>query len=78
MNSPKEADIAKMLRQIALREGVPVEEVRKQIKIAMLAGLHSQDLQVQACWKRIPCKGDIPTPEELIVFLVTEARRRDG
>lgn len=61
----------KAICQIAIREGVTVEEVRKQIKIAMLAGLCSQDPNVQARWKKIPCKGEVPTPEELIIYLAT-------
>ena len=58
----------KAIRHIAMREGITVEEVRKQIKLAMLAGLCSQDPDVQARWRKIPCKGSVPTPEELIAY----------
>lgn len=60
------------LGQIAAREGVPVEEVREQIRIAMLEGMRSPDPAIQAEWKRIPCKGSVPTPEETIEYLASQ------
>lgn len=65
----KKIDAEKAIQYIAQREGIAVEEVRKAMERAMLAGLSSQDPAVQARWKRIPCKGDVPTPEELITYL---------
>ena len=67
----KKIDAEKAIRSIAMREGVTTEEVRKQMKLAMLAGLCSQDPVVQARWKIIPCKGEVPTPEELITYIAT-------
>ena len=67
----KRIDAEKAIRIIAMREGVTVEEVRNQMKLAMLAGLCNQDPAVQARWKKIPCKGGLPTPEELITYLAT-------
>ncbi|MEA4911675.1 MAG: hypothetical protein VB092_03550 [Oscillospiraceae bacterium] len=67
----KKIDAGKAIRTIAMREGVAVEEVRKQIKLAMLAGLCSQDPVIQARWKKVPCKGDAPMPEELIIYIAT-------
>lgn len=67
----KKVDAEKALRLIAMKEGVPVEEVRKHIKLAMLAGLCNQDPVIQARWKKVPCKGEVPTPEELITYLAT-------
>ncbi|MEG0321594.1 MAG: hypothetical protein RR606_05335 [Oscillospiraceae bacterium] len=53
---------------MAARENTTVEEVRKQIQIAMIAGMANQDPKVQAEWKRIPCAGEVLTPEEVIAF----------
>ena len=57
------------LQTVAIRNGTTVEEVRKEIKLAMLAGLCNTDPVVQARWKKIPCAGEVPTPEELIAYL---------
>lgn len=58
------------LQTVAIRDGTTVEEVRKEIKLAMLAGLCNTDPAVQTKWKEIPCAGEVPTPEELITYIV--------
>lgn len=65
----KKTDAECTIRTLAKQEGISVEYIRSQIKIAMDSGLCNSDPQVQANWKKIPCKGDIPTPEELIDYL---------
>lgn len=35
---------------------------------AMEAGMNNPDPEIQAKWKTIPCRGEKPTPEELIVW----------
>ncbi len=64
------------LSQIAMHECIAVEEVKKEIQKALLIGLCSQDPNVQAYWKRIPCQGDIPTPEEVVAFLAEETKKK--
>jgi hypothetical protein len=64
------------IRKIALREGIPFEEVRTEMKKAMLVGLYSQDPAIREKWGKIPCKGDIPTPEELIIYMVQNVEER--
>ena len=57
------------LQEVALRNRTTVEEVRKEIKLAMLVGLCNTDPAVQAKWREIPCVGEVPTPEELITYI---------
>lgn len=64
-------DAEDAIRHIAKKEGVSVEEIRSQMSQAMLTGLNSEDPDVQARWKQIPCKGEVPTPEELITYIAT-------
>jgi len=59
----------KTIQRIAEREGVPVEHVRQQIRIAMLTGLCSTDPELKAFWDSVPHEADIPTPEELITYI---------
>ena len=56
------------IRAIAAEHHTTVEAVRLEMKQAMIAGLLNPDPAVQALWKSIPCKGEVPTPEELIVW----------
>lgn len=71
-----DTDAKRAFQRIAAKEGVSVEEVRKQIKLAMLTGMCNPDPKVQAYWKQIPHKGDVPTPEEVVVFLTKEVKNR--
>lgn len=70
----KKVNAEKAIQEIAMRERITVEEVRKEMKKAMLIGLCSQDPSVQEKWKRIPCKGEVPTPEELIAYMVENVK----
>jgi len=67
------------IKKLAARDGVSVEYVRTQMKIAMINGLCSEDPVQKAYWKNIPCEGDIPTPEEFIAYTakVMKKQRRD-
>lgn len=64
----KEIDAAEAIRALAVSEGMTVDEVRAQMKLAMRAGLNNQDPAIQANWRKIPCKGNAPTPEEMIAY----------
>ncbi len=63
-------DVAKRaIRKIAERDGVTSAYVEKQIKIAMMNGLCSSDPAIKAFWDQIPRENEVPTPEELIIYL---------
>lgn len=57
------------LQEVVLQNGVTVEEVRKEIKLAMLVGLCNTAPSVRARWKEMPCAGEVPAPEELITYI---------
>ena len=64
------------IKRLAERDGVTVEYVRSQMKIAMLHGLCNPDPKIKAYWRSIPHEGDVPTPEELIIYTTEQAIRR--
>lgn len=57
------------IRKIAERERITTEYVRKQMQIAMINGLCSTDPKLKAFLDGIPREKDIPTPEELIIYV---------
>ena len=57
------------IKKIAKHDGVSVDYVRKQMQIAMLNGLCSNEPKVKQFWDRVPREGQIPTPEELIIYI---------
>jgi len=63
-------------RQIAIQHGTSVESVKKEIKMAMLIGMVNQDPEVQKKWDAIPHDGDVPTPEELLIYLTSQIQNR--
>ncbi len=64
------------IRKIALREGVTVEYARKQIQIAMINGLCSSYPEVNAFWDSIPREKEVPSPEELIIYVSEMVKHR--
>lgn len=38
----------------------------------MVVGMCNQSPEVQAKWAEIPHDGDVPTPEELLIYLTTQ------
>ena len=72
--------VKKILRMVAKRNGVSVKEVRREIQEAIdWAWMRlpeegkADDLRL-----KIPCKGGIPTPEELICYVSGEIRMKGG
>ena len=64
MNSKKALDrISEIIEQIAVENHTTPEEVRRQMKLAMLCGM-----VIQKKWNEIPCEGSVPTPEEFILW----------
>ncbi len=62
-------DAEKAIHLIAMKEGETKETIREHMKIAILEAINSNDPDIQARWKKIPCKGKMPTPEELITYI---------
>lgn len=61
------------IRKIAADSGESVESVRRNIQIAMVNGLASTDADVQRFWQSVPREGELPTPEELILYIAEVA-----
>ena len=56
---------------IAVREGISVEEVRREISLAILMA-QPRDACIVS---EIPCAGAVPTPEELISYCAARIQR---
>lgn len=66
----------KAMETIAEKESISVDNVRKEIRAAIAEGLRSGDPAVKAMWEDVPCKGDVPEPEELIAWLAEVVREK--
>ncbi len=63
-----------IFERIAAEHNTTVEEVRREIVAAVQAGFNNPDPKVQVQWAQIPRKGDIPTPDELIRYVVRQTK----
>ena len=64
------------LEIIAAKEGISVEEVSREIQLAIDDAMKNPDPKVQAEWRKIPKKGKKPTPEEVIEIVSKAAIAR--
>lgn len=70
--------IKKLMKEIADKNGVSEEEVREEIKRAIEdAWTNPPDDggMTVARQKKVPCRGEIPTPEEFICYAIGEIKR---
>ena len=65
----------KALLELAKKEGIDTEEVRREIEIAIAAARVNPDPAAQAFWKAVPHKGEYPTPEEVIIHIAKKIKR---
>ena len=66
MNDMQRAEIA--LAILAARDGITVDEVRASIQEAILAAQKNAAPQAQLLWCSMTKSGELPSPEELIIW----------
>lgn len=76
MDSKKLHIAENALQQIAEREGTTVDAIREEIRAAIAMGRKDSNPAARAFWQSFPCEGSEPTPEEVILRLAEESRRR--
>lgn len=70
-------DFRKILEEVAKQNNTTVEEVYREMQIAIDAGFDNPDPEVQKRWKQIPYKGERPTPEDLIPYIAHMAKTEE-
>lgn len=63
-----------LFERLARERGITVEEMRAIISARIEKGLHDPDPEKRAQWERIPCTGEVPTPEELLRYVVKKLK----
>jgi hypothetical protein len=62
------------LREVARKNHTTVEEVRKEIRLAMIAAMCNPDPDIQKRWNAIPHAGDTLPPEDFITYVASQCR----
>lgn len=66
-----------LIERLAKERGISPEEMQVLIQERIATGLHNPDPKRRELWERIPCAGDVPTPEEYVRYVV-EKLHADG
>lgn len=67
-------NIDEIIKQVAKVHNTTPEEVYAEMQIALDAAFQSSDPEVQKEWAKIPFKGNHPTPEDVITYLVSQLK----
>lgn len=61
-----------ILQKIASMDGTSPGEVRRQMESAMASALQNPDPAVQQMWNSIPRKGESPTLDEFMEYMIEQ------
>ena len=67
---------SEIIKEIARREGVSVEDVYRDLERAISVGFTNPDPEVQKQWAKIAPDGKMPSPERAIEILSKMSRRK--
>ena len=59
-----------IFERFARERGITVEEMRAIISVRIERGWNDPDPEKQVEWRKIPCAGEIPTPDEWLEYVV--------
>lgn len=59
-----------LFERLARERGITVEEMREIISARIEIGWNDSDEEKRSQWRRIPCAGEIPTPDEWLKYAV--------
>lgn len=66
-----------LFERLARERNITVEEMREQIAARIKRGWNDPDPEKRVQWRKIPCVGNMPTPEEWLKYAV-EKLETDG
>ena len=67
-----------IFERLARERNITVEEMRAIISARIEKGWNDPNMEKRAQWRKIPCEGEIPTPDECLRYVVRNCRQRDG
>lgn len=66
-----------LFERLARERNITVKEMRAIISARIAQGWNDPDPEKRAQWRKIPCAGEIPTPDEWLHYAV-ERLEKDG
>lgn len=65
---------AAVIEALAARDRTTPDRVRYHLKELILSGMMDPDPQVRQQWTRCPCRGEVPTPEEFLLWMAGQVQ----
>lgn len=62
-----------LFERLARERNITVKEMRAIISARIEKGWNDPDPEKRAQWRKIPCAGDIPTPDEWLQYAVKKS-----
>lgn len=66
-----------LFERLARERNISVEEMRERIAARIERGWNDPDPDKRAQWRKIPCDGEIPTPEEWLRYAVEKLQEEE-
>ena len=66
-----------LFERLAHERNITVEKMREIISARIEKGWNDSDLEKRVQWRKIPCAGDIPTPDEWLQYCMKRLKE-DG
>ena len=66
-----------IFERLACERGITEKELKEIISKRIECGWNNPDLEKRAQWRKIPCAGELPTPDEWLQYAV-EKLKDDG
>lgn len=61
-----------LFERLARERGITIEEMRVIVSARIEKGWNDPDPEKRKQWRRIPCAGEIPTPDEWLKYAVEQ------
>lgn len=61
-----------LFERLARERNITVEEMRAIIFARIKEGWYDPDLEKREQWRKIPCTGEIPTPDEWLQYAISK------
>ena len=66
-----------LFERLARERNITVEEMREIISARIEKGWNDPEPEKREQWRKIPCAGDIPTPDEWLRYVVERLKNDD-
>lgn len=65
---------AAVIETLAARDHTTPDRVRYYLKEQIISGMLDPDPEVRKQWSSCPCQGEVPTPEEFLLWMADQVQ----